>query len=256
MKWFSSILILLVSGSLMAENFDQRSPEGWLWYKDPSPEVLKKEKVPQTPSSETKKDSYNAQLTKLRESFEEAIAKSILEPSLQNVQVAKQLHDQMVASSEKFAGLWTVSSLLDTKGHALSTNLNPLHRKIYDQQKSQSLEIKLKNISKTHGLFFAFKEGCPYCHKFVPLIIEFAEKFGFEMKGVSREGGNLPGLLNASKDNGILDLINPEGVYPALFLANPSTMEVIPVAWGMVSYTELLQNFETVLSFMENKHGR
>ncbi|MBX9697531.1 MAG: conjugal transfer protein TraF [Alphaproteobacteria bacterium] len=244
---------------------EQLSPQGWLWYKDPSPELLRaQEKKIQTASENASQDDpkkvkdpkgpYQEKLTQLRETFEEAMAKSILVPTLQNVARTKQLHDQLIKGSEKFSELWTISALTETRGHEASTNLNPLNRRIYEQQKTQHLEQKLKKLSKDFGLFFVFKMDCPYCHQFVPLVVEFAEKFGFELKGISKEGGLLLGLQNTSKDNGILSLINPEGVYPALFLANPNTLEVIPIAWGMVSYTELLQNIETVLPLLEHGH--
>ncbi|KAB2836816.1 MAG: conjugal transfer protein TraF [Caedimonadaceae bacterium] len=264
--WCFNFLLLLIPSMvipsmLFAAGFDHRPPEGWLWYKDPSPEVLKKqsEKQPQTASEKVKGTRAKGlrpqeKLAKIRENFEEAMAESILHPTLQNVARTKHLHDQMIKGSEKFSELWTISALTETRGHEASTNLNPLNRRIYEQQKAQQLENKLKKLSKHFGLFFVFKMDCPYCHQFAPLVKEFGENFGFELKGISKEGGNLPGVSNSSKDNGILSLINPEGVYPALFLANPNTQEVIPIAWGMVSYSELLQNIETILPLMEDMH--
>lgn len=266
--WCFRFLLLLIPTmlipSMLFAGSDQLSPEGWLWYKDPSPEVLKKqsEKKPigasskkvKEPKAQDPKSPYQEKLTQLRENFEEAMAQSILVPTLQNVTRTRKLHDQLIKGSEKFSELWTISALTETRGHEASTNLNPVHRKLYEQQKTQQLEKKLKQISKNFGLFFVFKMDCPYCHQFAPLVVEFAEKFGFEVKGISKEGGLLPGLKNTSKDNGILSLINPEGVYPALFLAHPKTMEVIPIAWGMVSYSELLQNIETVLPLLEDTY--
>lgn len=259
MKWFSSALILVITFSeTYAHKWDQTSAEGWLWYKEQAPEPIKKEESPQPESLKSpskKKETYQAQLTKLREHFEEAMAKSILVPTLENVNETRALHDQMFHKSEQFSQLWMVSTLMDGRGHEATTNLNPLHRKIYEQDKTEKLSSQLKTLSKTYGLFFVFKPDCPYCHKFVPLVAEFANKFGFELKGISKDGGTLPGLTNISKDNGILNLINLEGIYPALFLANPKTLEVMPVAWGMVSYTELLQNFETLIQAMEIPHA-
>jgi conjugal transfer pilus assembly protein TraF len=264
------MLSMIIPSLLFASGLDQ--PQGWLWYKDPSPELLKAhaEKKTQPASQNASQDDpkkvkdtraqdpkgpYQEKLMQLRENFEEAMAHSILVPTLQNVTRTKHLHDQLIKGSEKFSELWTISALTETRGHEASTNLNPVHRKLYEQQKTQTLEKKLKTLSKHYGLFFVFKLDCPYCHQFAPLVVEFAEKFGFELKGISKEGGHLPGLQNTSKDNGILSLINPEGVYPALFLANPKTLEVIPIAWGMISYSELLQNIETVLPLLENKHA-
>lgn len=258
--WCFKLILLMTPSLVLASGLNQ--PQGWLWYKDPSPEVFNKqektasEKVKGTSTKDTHAKGLRPQekLAKVRETFEEAMAESILHPTLQNVTRTKKLHDEMVTASEKFSALWAVSDLTTTEGHDPSTNLNPVHRKLYEQQKAQTLEKKLKTLSKHYGLFFVFKMDCPYCHQFAPLVVEFGEKFGFEMKGISKEGGNLPGLSNASKDNGILRLINPDGVYPALFLANPNTLEVIPIAWGMVSYTELLQNIETILPLLEGKH--
>lgn len=260
-RFFLLLMPTMVVPSMCAAGLAsvEQLPQGWLWYKDPSPEVLKKQSEKKPKGASSKKDKgpkgpYQEKLAKIRENFEEAMAQSILVPTLQNVARTKQLHDQLIKGSEKFSELWTISALTETRGHEASTNLNPVHRKLYEQQKAQTLEKKLKQISKNFGLFFVFKMDCPYCHQFAPLVVEFAEKFGFELKGISKEGGSLPGLQNTSKDNGILSLINPEGVYPALFLANPKTLEVIPIAWGMVSYTELLQNIETILPLLENRH--
>lgn len=266
--WCFRFLLLLIPNMVIPSIWAaglasvEQLPEGWLWYKDPSPEVFKKqgqpvsEKVKGTSTKGLSPQDPRAteKLAKIRETFEEAMAESILHPTLQNVTRTKKLHDEMVTASEKFSALWAVSALTTTEGHDPSTNLNPLNRRIYEQQKTQHLEQKLKKLSKIFGLFFVFKMDCPYCHKFASLVVEFGEKFGFEVKGISKEGGNLPGLKNTSKDNGILSLINPEGAYPALFLANPNTQEVIPIAWGMVSYTELLQNIETVLPLLEDTY--
>lgn len=259
MKWFSRVfLFLLITTTVHAGEFSSNGVEGWLWYKEPPPELIKKEENPQPESLKSppkKKETYQAQLLHLRENFEEAMAKSILVPTLENVNETRALHDKMFKKSEQFSQLWMISSLMDGRGHEAATNLNPLHRKIYEQDKTEKLSSQLKTLSKTYGLFFVFKPDCPYCHKFVPLVAEFAHRFGFELKGISKDGGTLPGLLNISKDNGILSLINPEGIYPALFLANPKTLEVMPVAWGMVSYTELLQNIETLIQAMEIPHA-
>lgn len=156
--------------------------------------------------------------------------------------------------SDTFSKMWMLASLLSEQGYHHSSNPNNASQKIYKHQREQRLKSKLKQLSRHYGLFFIFKQDCPYCHQFAPLVSAFAAEYGFELKGISKDGGTLAGVTNISRDNGALAALNPEGIYPLLLLANPKTLEVIPIARGMVSESQLLENFNTIITFLENRH--
>ena len=132
-------------------------------------------------------------------------------------------------------------------------NGTPLHRKIMQEQKEKELQHKIRRLAKETGLFFLFKQSCPHCHAFAPVVKEFAQQYGFEVKAISGDGGKLKEFPEAVPDNGIIQKVNVKGVYPALFLAHPPTGNVIPVAWGMTTPTQLMDNFTTIIKALERQ---
>ena len=147
------------------------------------------------------------------------------------------------------------ASLFEGQHLRSEDNGAPLHRKLMQKQKEEELQQKIRKLAKETGLFFIFKESCPYCHAFAPVVKEFAQEYGFEVKAISGDGGKLKEFPDAVPDNGIIQKINVKGVYPALFLAHLPTGHVIPVAWGMTTPVQLLENFSTIIKALERKNS-
>ena len=254
MQWLCRVSLFLCCGAVqilpaVCQPFVEKPEQGWLWYReqpffDRKPlkrETLKGEERLHGPKTNAER------IELMRKEFAEILATALLRPTLQNVTQAKQKQLEFEDRSTEFAKMWTLSHLLESKGYSHKGNPHPWHQEISRKQRDERLTAQLKQLSKTYGLFFAFKQSCPYCHRFAPVVAIFSQKYGFELKGISAGGGVIEGIKNVSRDNGALAVINPDGVYPALFLANPKTMQVVPVAWGMVTTEQLLQNLEVVL---------
>lgn len=251
-----SVGVLVLSTQISMALFKDPQTQGWLWYKDqaPLPQKPPAVKAMATPAEAKKPETHQEQIQQIKEQFEETLAKAILNPTLANVQATQVLQDQIMDRSDTFAKMWMLASLLSEQGYTSASNPNNASQKIYKQQKEQRLKAKLKQLAQTYGLFFIFKPDCPYCHQFAPLVKAFAAEHGFELKGLSKEGEAIAGLTTVLRDNGALAALNPEGIYPFLLLANPKTMEVIPLARGMVSESQLLENSNTIINFLENRH--
>lgn len=148
--------------------------------------------------------------------------------------------------------MWMLVAL-NQGGHLYREDENPngAHREILKREEKRLIDEKLRRLAKSFGLFFMFKGDCPYCHKFAPTLKAFAETYGFEVKAISYDGSPLREFPVAVRDNGAVTALNPEKVFPAVFLVNPHTREVIPLAWGMTSFTGLQENAQTILSHME-----
>jgi len=254
--WFFRALLLTLSFPSLLNAFAQKPPTGWLWYREEivkKPPLLRKKQTPQPSQSHASlkaPPTYKEKIARLREEFEEALSKSILLPSLENITLTQRLQKKMLDRSEEFSKVWVLASLIDGNQEK-NPSLNHLSRKLDKEAQDKRLKKNLVTLSKEFGLFLALKEGCPYCHQFAPLAQEFADSFGFELKGVLKGKGSYPTLKNVSFDNGTLSLINPQGIYPALFLVRRTTLEVIPLAWGMVSHQELLRNCEIVINALQ-----
>ena len=254
------VFLLLWSSVPEAKSFYNRHEEGWFWYREEKALkeegiVAKKTLSPLTPSSKllTARDKVKY----IQDNFEEATAQAILNPTLSNVQHVMTLQRQIIDRSSEFQETWMQASLFEGQHMRASDNGTPVHRKIMQEQKEKELHQKLRRLAKETGLFFIFREDCKFCHAFAPVVKEFSREYGFEVKAISGDGGVLKEFPDAVSDNGMIDKINVKRVYPALFLAHPPTGNVIPVAWGMTTPDQLLDNFSTIIKALEGRtfHG-
>ena len=254
------VFLLLWSWVPEAKPFYNRHEEGWFWYREEKALkeegiVAKKTLSPLTPSSKllTARDKVKY----IQDNFEEATAQAILNPTLSNVQHVMTLQRQIIDRSSEFQETWMQASLFEGQHMRASDNGTPVHRKIMQEQKEKELHQKLRRLAKETGLFFIFREDCKFCHAFAPVVKEFSREYGFEVKAISGDGGVLKEFPDAVSDNGMIDKINVKRVYPALFLAHPPTGNVIPVAWGMTTPDQLLDNFSTIIKALEGRtfHG-
>lgn len=244
------IPIICLLSVCQAAPWGEQATKGWLWYKAFPKKVIPLKQVDKKDSSEkqeTKILNYRDRLKKEQDEFEEIQARAVVEPTLQNVQVFQQAQNVLMNQSEHFGKLWMVASLLDAKSYSESSNPYPMHRQVYKEKEDKKLDQRIRNFAKSFGLFFIFKKECPYCHKFSPIVREFIDTYGFTYKAISPDGSPLPEFQDVVADNGAIQTINQEGIYPALYLVNPQTREVIPLARGLVNSTELRSNMKLIM---------
>lgn len=226
---------------------------GWMWYQDPLKvkpgETQKRTDTPLAPETPTDIEALTPAEQRgraLGRRFEAQVALALETPTFENIQRAQQIQREILTRADLFQQLWQQVSLLDPDTYEPDENANTAYRVIQKRLKKETLDKKLTLLAKEWGLFFLFKKGCPYCDKFAPHVKRL-ETYGFEIKAVSAEGGTLKLFPKASPDNGAIAALNPRGIYPSLLLANPRTGTVIPVSWGMTSYSQLLENFDIIL---------
>lgn len=260
-KCRSSFLMVILSfliSSSQSWAFYDRHEQGWFWYKSQPlvPKVLPKKQG--SASHEPKVLSAQDQIKKIQESLEEATARAILQPTLAHVQEVMTLQRHILNRSSQFQDTWMQASLFEAQHVRPEDATHPLARTLHKQKEEQHLEQKIRMLAKSTGLFFAFSSTCPHCHSFAPVVKQFAQDYGFEIKAISKDGTSLKEFPEVLKDNGMIARLNPQGIYPALFLAHPPSGQVIPVAWGMVTSAQLLENFATVIKAFKEKtvHGR
>lgn len=252
---FKSVLFLVVfistsfaeGGRLSTSSWYAGSQKGWLWYKHTLPPRTNKPQE-QTP---TKGHIYTQRLERFQKNFDEILAKAVLEPTLDNVQTMQQAQNTIMDRASIFEKMWMLSSLLSGQTFRASDQPNPQHRKVYQEQNDRQLTLKIKGLAKSYGLFFLFKEDCPYCHEFAPIVKDLMNLYGFEGKAISRDGKALELFPDAEGDNGTIAVLNREGIYPSLFLINPQSRQVIPLARGLVSLSQLRENFKVIIRFLE-----
>jgi conjugal transfer pilus assembly protein TraF len=264
LKIFVYFMGTLFVSLAQAKPFYTRHEEGWFWYqrdekKEMREDSLKGKEHPVTSSSPSQKVlSAGGKVKQIQQDFEEATARAILSPTLANVQDVMTLQRQIIDRSSAFQEKWMQASLFEGQHLRPEDNGAPLHRKIMQEQREQELQKKIRRLAQETGLFFIFRKDCKFCHAFAPVVKEFAAEYGFDVKAISGDGGKLEEFLDAVPDNGMIQKINVKRIYPALFLAHPLTGSVIPVAWGMTTPAQLLDNFSTIIKTLEGKtsHAR
>jgi conjugal transfer pilus assembly protein TraF len=227
--------------------FFERHAEGWHWYeslRDGEVKEEKKENQQPGPKSRTPSQEIEAQ----RKALEQKLHAAILKPTQENITVYLLLQKALMDQSEKFSNEWkkvvmTTPSLDETLIHPVDQNALPLY---YAEQR-HDLEKHIKALSKEYGLFFFFRENCPYCHQFAPIVKRFSEKYGWSVLAISLDKGVvgssslkslIPEFSHPKRDNGIGERLGITHV-PALIAIHPATKKLIPLAYGLISEGEI-----------------
>ena len=212
MRPFNFFLLPVYSFSLLqAAPFYTQHEQGWFWYQreetkelrsDSHKELKSRLSAPSTPSQSLL--SARDKVKYIQDNFEEATAKAVLNPTLSNVQDVMTLQRQIIDRSSEFQEKWMQASLFEGQHLRPSDNGAPIHRKIMQEQKEKELQQKIRRLAKETGLFFIFKQSCPYCHAFAPVVKEFAQEYGFEVKAISADSGKLKEFPDAVPDIGMI----------------------------------------------------
>jgi conjugal transfer pilus assembly protein TraF len=234
-------------------SFFERRAEGWHWYEDREREDEEKplkQKRPNASHSQTPTEKIEAQ----RKDLETKLHTAILEPSRENIITYILVQKALMDQSQRFSESWkrvvmTTPALDETLAHPVDQNA----RHVYYQTRNQEITKRIKALAQEYGLFFFFKGNCPYCHHFAPIVKHFAKKHGWSVLPISLDGGVIPEFPNAKRDNGMAARLQVSHV-PALIAFHSGSGQMIPLAYGMVSESEIEERID-VLTRTFNSEG-
>ncbi|MBL0942336.1 MAG: conjugal transfer protein TraF, partial [Alphaproteobacteria bacterium] len=230
---FLKILMMTLTALSFSHNAIKASPgffekkaEGWHWYEDkptlqklessktlsPKPALSLETKAPLTPSD-------------ILETFKKEVQKklhlALVAPTYKNVKAYQQIQKQMMDRSERFAQTWmevvyTTPELDYTVKHPTSQAA----RHVYLDEERKDMTNLIKDLAKTHGLFFFFKANCSYCHAFAPIVKSFARTYGWQVLAISLDGSQLKEFPQAIFDNGAARTLGVT-IVPTLLAVEP-----------------------------------
>ena len=234
-----------------AASFFQRKAEGWHWYQSLSDNKVKEDLPKGATEPPLKTLSPTKQIENQRKELEKKLHTAIVEPTQENLIAYITAQKALMDQSQKFSEMWkqvvmTTPSLDETLVHPVDQNA----RHVYYAQHHQDLEKKIKKLSEDYGLFFFFRKNCPYCHQFAPIVKRFSQKYGWSVLAVSLDGGTLAEFPNAKQNNGIAERLQISHV-PALIALHPKTGQLIPLAYGLVSESEIESRVELLTRISE-----
>jgi len=236
---------ILFYGQAEASFFDKHA-EGWHWY-ERLPEVYEKPEDKNLPlPQKTRPDvllTPTQQIETMRKNLETKLHAAIVAPTPANVMAYLWAQKALMDQSQRFSEAWkrvvmTTPALDESLTHPVDQNA----RHVYYDLRTKETTNRIAALSKEYGLFFFFRENCPYCHKFAPIVKNFANKYGWSVLAISLDKGNLtrklPEFPYAKSDNGIASRLGITHV-PALIALHPKTGQMIPLAYGMISESEI-----------------
>lgn len=213
-----------------------RSREGWFWYRDPP--AAARRPAPPAPKPPRELVEFEA----MQKRLEDLKRVAVMNPTDANLAAYMRYQRMVMNKSEHFAErwqrlVWTVPDL----DYGLSGRpTNAMAINVFDEQQRERHAQTIKSLAATHGLIFVFRGDCPHCHRFAPILKRFEEEFGFTVLAISMDGRAIPEYPNARPDNGMAARLNATAV-PALYLTAPASRQIVPVGFGVMSMTDLVE---------------
>lgn len=213
-----------------------RKREGWFWYRDPP--LADPRPAPLAPKPPRELVEFEA----MQKRLEDLKRVAIMNPSDANLTAYMRYQRMVMNKSEHFAErwqrlVWTVPDL-DYGLGGRPTNAMAIN--VFDEQQRDRQARTLESLAATHGLIFVFRGDCPHCHRFAPILKRFEQEFGFTVLAISMDGRAIPEYPNALPDNGMAARLNATAV-PALYLTAPATRQIVPVGFGVMSMSDLVE---------------
>ena len=213
-----------------------RNREGWFWYRDPPASTARP--APSAPKPPRELVEFEAMQRRL----EDLKRVAVMNPTDANLTAYMRYQRMVMNKSEHFAErwqrlVWTVPDL-DYGLNGRPTNAMAIN--VFDEQQRDRQTQTIKTLAATHGLIFVFRGDCPHCHRFAPILKRFEQEFGFTVLAISMDGRAITEYPNARPDNGMAARLNATAV-PALYLTAPSTRQIVPVGFGVMSMTDLVE---------------
>lgn len=241
--WF-----LLAFSMIAKAGYYDSHAKGWHWYEsieNEGVEAIEEQSVAALPPLEA--------IKAIKKDLNIKRAKAILTPSEDNVYQYIKSQEQWTAQAEKFADMWQwVIAKYPELNYSLQHPTSELGKRVEHEQRLKSLNKAIDHIRQEYGLFYFYRSNCAYCDKFSPILKNFAKENRLTILPISMDGGPNKSFKSFKTDNGIAEKWGVTHV-PALFAVSPGRDEIIPIAFGLVSQSELEQRFLALVKYSKEK---
>ena len=242
-RWFF-VLLVSVSPFLYAEQpYLNEHEEGWYWHKDPKEEAKKKPQTESVAPSYISKPADPDKTWKLiGNRVQRARAQAILNPTPENIARARRLQRLIVAQANLFSEKWMLDLLINPdQDESLVNPSSSAARDVYNQQNSMQKEKAIAQISQTSGLLYFYEGGEPFSERMAEVVSDFANSYHMTVIPIAMTNRISPLFPNSRVDSGQATQMGVKHI-PAVFALNPVSKKTMPVAYGLVSQSELKEN--------------
>lgn len=228
-----------------AQAYEQ--PPGWRWYNEPKPtrEPEPKKNIEPQQNTVTTVMSATEQLEWFQKQYEEVKAAATIDPANLEKRVQLMRFNNYISEQSSIAGM-TMKKALLTNPELSYTKDRPVEqaaRSTYLAFEREKKERSVKEMAaEGWGFFFVYEGNDQLTKTLAPSIQSFANTYGIEVLGISKDGQTLESIQNNRIDDGRVTV----PFTPALILVNPNTQESKPLAYGFISQNDLLGRFYNV----------
>jgi len=251
-RLLSVLLLTLALPAVGEEIITPAQPfTGWSWYNEPK----KKPEPPVTPPPvqppgptvpDLSKMTAMEQAKVLRQYTMEALNRAILYPTRDNTATylkwQKFWTDRSSMFSQSFAAAQLTHPELDYNleyPHYNSTA--PLVQSRDQQQRQQAIA----ELGQQYGMFYFYRGSDPIDAQMAGVVADFAKTNHLSLIPVSVDGQVVPSLPDTRPDSGQSRTMHITH-FPALFLVEPRSRNVQPLAYGFMTQDDLAKRFLNV----------
>lgn len=245
------IFTLLISISVNSLASNRNKPlQGYNWYNEkPEPEKNKPVDLKQPSNPTVQKESelpqYEKNIRSLQDSHEKAHRQALDNPTVDNILNELRLEKEMMHKSQTYGERRVAIAMLDSQFTNMKEHSNILHKKVQEDVEAKDLAEKLSALSAEWGLILQVSADCPHCHAFAPIVLEFAQKYNFELLASNKGGHDFIGIEGVT-DNGEMLVFNQTRETPMLYLVKSDGKVVLPISRGINSEDQIIINIQNI----------
>ena len=240
-----SIVLTMTNSGYCNESFYKNHARGWHWYErnKENEEVIVTHEQNSKPSAITP----TQEVENIKKEAESKLHNAMIKPTEENVIEYIKTQEKIADRSEKFSEVWQKvvyknPELDRTLKHPVS--YNALH--ISKEEVSKNKRQKIRELSKEYGLMYFFRGDCKYCQGFSNVVKRFANEYSWDLMPVQIGDVPMEGFENAKKDNGVSTQLGIKAV-PALIAVHPKSGDMIPLAFGYISESEIEERVDALV---------
>lgn len=156
---------------------------------------------------------------------------------------------------------WILGSLIFLQSPLFANPaLDDLQSLMHQKEKTpitNTVSSKQKNLSENYYFVFIYKGSCPHCHKFAPVLKDFASQFQVNVLAYSLDNEPLTEFKGEPLTPELFQTFYVNGGYdptvPALFLVNRHTLQAYAVLFGEAKDYELANRVNDLMLHIEER---
>ncbi len=211
------------------------------WYCDQEDEEQPPESKQPPPPPRPKSIREAKTIEELKKELQRLLDVANMNPTEENVKAYIDAAQYMADKSSEFSDVWRRVVWKNPElDYSLRRPVNNSAIRTYQASRTSDESRTLSDLAKKTGIFFFFRSDCPYCHQMAPTLKLLQSQYGMEIFPVSLDGKGLPDFPRPRPDNGAATALGVTTV-PAMFLGSKTTGNIMPIGFGTLSLTELVE---------------